>query len=226
MKKSVLLLVASVGLVTATWAFARAQAPASAAPAATGNGKPQPWADAALEWADRNRRGMWAWYVEYHVFAWAWTPLGAAVGVGCGYLGVLGLARAERLGRVLNSRVRYRCPHCPGEEVAVRCPGCGAVHPDHRPDRYGIWTKRCGACKAPFGTTGWSGFHDAPKACGRCRRDLGHPLLGRVPEYHVAVVGAAGAGKTAWMSAAVSTSVPSRSKTTAVGRSGTGQAPG
>ena len=36
MKKSVLLLVASVGLVTATWAFARAQAPASAAPAATG----------------------------------------------------------------------------------------------------------------------------------------------------------------------------------------------
>lgn len=141
-------------------------------------------------------------FIGYRIHLWSWAVLAASLAVALGTMGVIAFASSERVLGPLFGRVHFQCPNCSRRESLFRCPRCPTLHDDLVPSRYGVWTAACGNCGAPLGTTAASGKLNLEKVC-KCTRDLKHPDLGKLPEFHIAYVGAKNSGKTHLMIAAI-----------------------
>ena len=146
---------------------------------------------------------VWAVFKGYEIYTYAWFVFVLGLLITSFYLLILTLARMDAPLRRVARGVRYQCPRCSHNGVKRRCPSCRNEHDDVYPSRDGIWMAKCGHCTEEFGTTGWTGLLEVPKTCAGCGHDMNHPDLGALPEYHVAVLGNRGAGKSTLIAAAL-----------------------
>ncbi|MGH3735567.1 MAG: TRAFAC clade GTPase domain-containing protein, partial [Micromonosporaceae bacterium] len=122
-------------------------------------------------------------------------------------LQLAGVAGVRGLDGVLVSvrRTRPACPH-PGcyrafPRPAYACRGCGAVHRDLRPGRYGVLRRVCG-CGAGLPTSVLLGRNRLSATCPFCERPL-DAAVGAAPLVHLPVVGGPAAGKSTYTHLAV-----------------------
>ncbi|MGE0129078.1 MAG: hypothetical protein AB7U82_13450 [Blastocatellales bacterium] len=106
---------------------------------------------------------------------------------------------------LLYRRIAYRCPYddCSYSGLPVHICKCGAQYTDLLPSFYGIFHHKC---RHPEGevklaTMDFLGRGKLARLCGNenCRRPLMHSSLGELPEWPIAIVGGASAGKTVFM---------------------------
>jgi hypothetical protein len=95
--------------------------------------------------------------------------------------------------------IRMTCPGCYRHipYPSYRCPGCGALHHDVRPGRYGVLRRRCACGEQSLPTLLIFGSHRLAAFCPY--RVCGVPLAeatGTVGEAMLALFGGANAGKT------------------------------
>ncbi|MEI8372632.1 MAG: hypothetical protein WCJ35_07340 [Planctomycetota bacterium] len=128
---------------------------------------------------------------------WSALALVAALAMPVGVLGVMGALICETWAKMVFNRIHYSCPNCKHQgPPKFRCSGCGEVVEDLGPTVHGLWRVRCYKCSTELPTVDRAGRLDLTKVCEKCLHDLKHADLGRVSEYHIAVVGATSAGKT------------------------------
>lgn len=138
-------------------------------------------------------------FFKYQVYWYAAGVAAAGYAITAVALGCLLPAKAQRLLLRVCRRVRFRCPTCGRMDHRIRCPGCNHLHNDVAPSRHGIWTATCARCKEKLPTTVRRQAR-LDKVCGSCQASC-HPEMGCLPEYHIAIVGAAASGKSVFMAA-------------------------
>jgi hypothetical protein len=94
----------------------------------------------------------------------------------------------------------FPCPYCYQSIVrpVYTCPTCKAKHARLQPGLYGILTHRCRSCRHLLPTLDVLGRKRLERLCPSCQ----HPLsgaIGRGASVHIALVGAAAAGKTSFL---------------------------
>lgn len=95
--------------------------------------------------------------------------------------------------------IRMTCPACYRHipYPSYRCPGCGALHGDVRPGRYGVLRRRCACGEESLPTLLILGSHRLAAFCPY--RDCGKPLAettGTAAEAMLAFFGGSNVGKT------------------------------
>jgi hypothetical protein len=95
--------------------------------------------------------------------------------------------------------IRMTCPKCYRHipYPSYRCPGCGALHRDVRPGRYGVMRRRCGCGECSLPTLLILGSHRLAAFCPH--RACGVPLAdtaGTATEVMLALFGGSNVGKT------------------------------
>lgn len=141
-------------------------------------------------------------FFDYEIY-WFATGLWCAAITASGFtLGLIAAARVQGLMLRVFRKIRLQCPRCGEASTRWRCTGCAELHNDLYPTRFGIWTAACMKCGHNVPTTVF-GQRKVDKVCGVCGYDLCHPDLGRLPEFHIAVVGAKNGGKSHLMTAAL-----------------------
>ncbi|MGH3712310.1 MAG: TRAFAC clade GTPase domain-containing protein [Micromonosporaceae bacterium] len=102
-------------------------------------------------------------------------------------------------------RTRPACPHAgcyrPFPRPAYACGGCGAVHRDLRPGRYGVLRRVC-RCGAGLPTSVLLGRNRLAATCPHCERPL-DAGVGQAPLVHLPVVGGPAAGKSTYTHLAI-----------------------
>ncbi len=137
--------------------------------------------------------------VGFAAIAVVHTMVAAVLLAGMRVAGVMLRVIDSGLLRVKN--IRMTCPHC-FERVAYpayKCRGCGRLHQDIRPGRYGIFRRRC-LCGARLPTLLLLGSARLEAYCPHegCGRSMEH-RPGEAQEIVLPFFGAAGAGKTRLM---------------------------
>jgi Double-GTPase 2 len=104
---------------------------------------------------------------------------------------------------LLRRRISYQCPYddCPYNGMPIHLCECGERYRDLQPSFYGIFHHKC---RHPdrelrLATMDWWGRNKLPRLCGGCERPLIHSSLGELPEWPIAIVGGASAGKTVFL---------------------------
>src|SRR6185436_3833946 len=105
---------------------------------------------------------------------------------------------------LLLRRVTYRYPYedCAWRGLPIHVCACGERYPDLLPSFYGIFHHTCrhqDGKSEKLPTLDLLGRNRLTRLCGGCKRPLIHSSLGELPEWPVAVVGGAGAGKTVFL---------------------------
>ena len=104
---------------------------------------------------------------------------------------------------LLYRRVAYRCPYddCAWSGLPIHVCSCGERYPDLLPSFYGIFHHTCRhpAESVKLPTLDLLGRNRLPRLCGGCERPLIHSSVGELPEWPIAVVGGASAGKTVFL---------------------------
>jgi hypothetical protein len=155
--------------------------------------------------------GSWFLYHDLflgrRVYFWSWLLAGGAGLAATGTLLALGLLRCETMVQYSLLKIGYTCPRCHRRGVPLfRCPGCRALVADLWPSVYGVWWASCGSCGEWLLTTDLAGRSARyEKVCRTpgCSLDLAGAELGQTAECHLAVVGAASAGKTSLLATAL-----------------------
>jgi len=143
-------------------------------------------------------------FVGMGVYAWSWLPLFGSLLAAGAVLATVGLLRFETPVKRSLFRIAYTCPRCSHRGLPhVRCPTCDALITDLTPSAHGVWTARCGGCRAELATTDLAGRLKYPKVCANCSSDLDNKSLGRSREYTIAIVGAQSSGKSTFMISAL-----------------------
>ena len=184
-------------------------------------------ADARQIWA-RRLAGPWAVEVLWHRLTGVVLMLGLAVGMVAGGLFLAAAAAAQALlvavfaglgivailairavdGALLRVRgIRMTCPGCYRHipYPSYRCPGCGALHHDVRPGRYGVLRRRCGCGEQSLPTLLILGSHRLAAFCPY--QACGVPLAdttGTAAEEVIALFGGSNVGKTRLLTIMVS----------------------
>jgi len=172
---------------------------------------------------------LWGWKAPLHLTARlvaAATAAGVVLALGLGiassasavfavyFLALLALTAASLLvflplrgsqeAWLLLRRVTYRCPYedCAWRGLPIHVCACGERYPDLLPSFYGIFHHTCrhqDGKSEKLPTLDLLGRNRLTRLCGGCKRPLIHSSLGELPEWPVAVVGGAGAGKTVFL---------------------------
>jgi len=104
---------------------------------------------------------------------------------------------------LLYRHIAYRCPYddCLWTGLPIHICSCGDVYPDLLPSFYGIFHHVCrhGGKEVKLPTMDTLGRSKLPRLCGGCKRPLIYSSLGELPEWPIAIVGGASAGKTAFV---------------------------
>jgi hypothetical protein len=141
------------------------------------------------------------------VFGGFWFVVAAAVhaavvAVSVGVVSLTGLIlRGVDSGLLRLKNVRMVCPHCfervPYPAYVCAGAGCGYLHQDVRPGRYGVIRRICDGCGTRLPTLLLFGSARLEARCPHqgCGRPLEH-RPGEAPEIVLPFFGAAGAGKT------------------------------
>lgn len=100
-------------------------------------------------------------------------------------------------------RISNNCENCQ-EHFSLPtyiCPSCGAHHTSLRPSKYGIWKRTCD-CGEKLPTTFFNGREKLDAICPNC----GHSVWGggKNVDICIPIVGGASAGKTCFISSAIS----------------------
>lgn len=102
--------------------------------------------------------------------------------------------------------IRMTCPRCYRHisYPSYRCPGCGALHHDIRPGRYGVLRRHCGSCGKSLPTLLILGSHRMTAFCPfeGCEVQLADDE-GTAAELMLAFFGGSNAGKTRLLTAMV-----------------------
>jgi hypothetical protein len=100
-------------------------------------------------------------------------------------------------------RITWRCPYddCGRSGLPIHVCSCGNRYDDLQPSFYGIFYHTCrhGAESQQLPTLDMLGRNRLPRLCRHCRRPLHLSSLGELPELPIALVGAAGSGKTVFL---------------------------
>lgn len=95
--------------------------------------------------------------------------------------------------------IRITCPECYRHipYPSYRCPGCGALHGDVRPGRYGVLRRRCACGEESLPTLLILGSHRLAAFCpyGSCGKPLAE-TTGTAAEAMLALFGGSNVGKT------------------------------
>jgi hypothetical protein len=95
--------------------------------------------------------------------------------------------------------IRITCPECYRHipYPSYRCPGCGALHRDVRPGRYGVLRRRCACGEESLPTLLILGSHRLAAFCpyGACGKPLAE-TTGTAAEVMLALFGGSNVGKT------------------------------
>jgi hypothetical protein len=116
-------------------------------------------------------------------------------------VGAIYLLRVVDTGLLQLRGIRITCSnprdYGPVPYPSYKCPGCGILHDDVRPGRYGVIFRRC-RCGRRFPTLLMLGSHRLEAFCPKCHEPL--PAgSGASPEIILPVFGAGNAGKTQLM---------------------------
>jgi hypothetical protein len=138
-------------------------------------------------------------FIGERIYLWTWTLLALELALATLLLLTIGLLRCEGIAKYSLMRIGYACPNCHRRELPYfRCSRCSMLIPDLAPSLHGIIQANCANCGQSLATTDLFGRLKLDKVCSRteCSADLNDPSLGRVGEFHLAIVGAASSGKT------------------------------